>query len=460
MPVLTRYLSRFELDENNIFLVNSLSGALDLVDRDTDKKIEMIKSTQKINHLDDELLANLKERGYLFDVKQDEDAILDRLNALRIKSVDKSIVMFVICPTTFCNLRCTYCFESEEVKSNPNVINDEQVENICKHIKQILHERKPDQSYIELFGGEPLLPSTLEVNKKIFKFAKENKLFISIISNGTHIKEYKELFEEYKDTVISLQITMDGTKEFHDKRRIKIDKSGTFDIISQGIDILLNIGISVRLRVNVDSSNVENLKTFEDYMVEKGWNQFKNFGSDVAPVTDHHGKGEIDDLMEEHKIVKKIKEIYPEDENKRAFFNLSMFRILDHITKGLGFTNEKVSFSKFSYCEANRMQFYVFDPSGYVYACPETVGQPEMAIGKYSESLVLDDSKVNVWNGRSVFRIPKCRECEIAPLCGGGCAYAAVKTNGNIDDPVCNGAKEVLSEYIYSIKDTILERFA
>lgn len=460
MAVLTRYLSSFELDDNNIFLVNALSGALDLVDKNTYKKIEMVKTTQSVDHLDNELLTSLKERGYLFDTKQDEDAILDKLNTLRVKYVDKSVIMFVICPTTFCNLRCTYCFESEEVKSNPNVISDKQIKNIFTYIKKILDERKPEQSYIELFGGEPLLPSTIEVNEKIFKFAKENKLLVSIISNGTHIKEYKHLFEEYKDTIVSLQITMDGTKEFHDKRRVKIDKSGTFDIISQGIDILLNIGVSVKLRVNVDSSNIENLKAFENYMIQKGWNKFKYFSSDVAPVTDHHGTGEIENLMEEHKIVKRIKEIYPEIEYKRAFFNLTMFRILDHITKALGFTNEKVSFSKFSYCEANRMQFYVFDPSGYVYACPETVGQPEMAIGSYGDEFVLDDSKVNLWNGRNVFRIPKCRDCEIAPLCGGGCAYAAVKTNGNIDDPVCNGAKEVLSEYIYSIKDTILERFA
>ena len=456
MPIITKYLSEYQLDNNNILLMNSLSGAMDIVDPKTKDKIKHIMNTGNTDINDDSLLTELKDRGYLFNSEAEENDTLEKLLAIRKSSVEKNLIMFVICPTTYCNLRCTYCFESEEIKNDSRVISDEQISNIFKHILDIRDQRKPQYSFIELFGGEPLLPSTLEINEKIFEFAKNNNLKVSIITNGTHIGIYKNVFEKYKEIIYNMQITVDGPKEAHDKRRIRIDKSGTFDVIVEGIDILLEIGIPVRVRINVDATNVDYLQEFDSFMKSKGWTEKPNFGSDVAPITDHQGSNEIEGMMEEHHIVRKIKEIYPQD----TYSRLSMFRVLDHINKAFGFMSENVSFSKFSYCEANRLQFYVFSADGYVYACPETVGMKEYAIGTYSNELNLEDTKVNKWNGRNVFRIPKCKDCKIAPLCGGGCAYAAIRTNGDIDEPVCNNAENVISEYIMSIKDVILEKFA
>ena len=84
-----------------------------------------------------------------------------------------------------------------------------------------------------------------------------------------------------------------------------------------------------------------------------------------------------------------------------------------------------------------------------------------MAIGKYDEEKVsLNEQLAQKWANRSILSIPKCLDCNIAPFCGGGCAFAALKTNGNLECPVCNNAHEVLEEYIQSIKEQILDKFS
>jgi uncharacterized protein len=164
--------------------------------------------------------------------------------------------------------------------------------------------------------------------------------------------------------------------------------------------------------------------------------------------------------MPENKIVKRVSELFPEYDPNNSFFRLTMFRVLNHINKALNLAAAtQESFSMFSYCEANRLQFYVFAPDGHVYACPEIVGTEEMSIGTFSDELKLIPEKVNLWNGRDITRIPKCRDCKIATFCGGGCAYAALKVNNDIDCPVCDNAQEVLAEYIDSIKDFIIAKY-
>lgn len=460
MPIITKYLTTHNLDYKNTLLLNSLSGAIDIVDNETMEKIIDIKNTGNLKGIDDDLIKSLKDRGYLFDCEEDELNSFKSQKEVYNKYIANDTVSFVICPTMACNLRCTYCFESEDIRNDAKVMTEDQVANIFKHIEKIKSERNPNRTIVQLFGGEPLLPSTLKINERIFSAARESGSLITIISNGTQIFVYRELLEKYRDIIASIQITMDGIKDIHDKRRIRIDKSGTFDAICEGVDILLKSGIRTNLRVNVDGVNIESLREFVEFIQRKEWDKDKNFFCDIAPVTDHHASNDIEGLMPENQIVKKISELFPEYEPNNSFFRMTMFRVLNHINRTLNLNGTiQEDFSLLSYCEANILQFYVFSPDGYVYACPETVGTKEMAIGTFGEELNLIPEKVNLWDGRTIFRIPKCRECKIATFCGGGCAYAALKINNDIDCPVCDNAEAVLTEYIDSIKDYIIENY-
>ena len=459
MSVLTKYIGIYDLDKDNYLMLNTISGAVDLIDQDTYNTIENAKKTGKLDGIDSELYQCLAERGYIYESREVELDELERQRVFRKKYIENTAKMYVICPTTFCNLNCVYCFESNEIRGNSAVMTDEQIERVFEIIRDEKAKSTAKLQIVELFGGEPLLPITKDVNSKIFEFVRQEGMSLNIITNATHIADYEDLFREYKDQVMSIQITLDGNKAIHDKRRIRKDGTGTFDDITKGIDILLDIGLPrINVRVNVDNENIESLNEFKQYMEEKGWDANENFHCDIAPVTDHTNEKKHA-VMEENEIVKRITEIYPQYQ-EGSFTQLAMFRIVEHIAKVLGIIgNSEGSFSKFTFCEANRMQFMVFDPSGNIYACPESVGDERLAIGNFNNGIALDAEKVEAWTNRNILTIPKCRDCNIAPFCGGGCAYAAIRTNNDLYDPVCNNADKVLQEYISSLSSYILEKY-
>ena len=459
---LTKYVSLHTLDKDNTLLLNSLSGAMDIVDAAAKSKIMQIQNgTYTASAEDNELLEQLRARGYLYSSENDEQKVADRQRRLledyRSK---KQVVDFVICPTTLCNLRCTYCFQSDELRTDNAIMSNEQVANIFSHMDKIVEDRNPAIVNVQLFGGEPLLPSTMKINREIFEAVRKRNRRFTIISNGTNIDIYKDLLSEYKDVIRSMQITVDGTEQIHDSRRKYLDGSGSFKKICDGIDTLLEIGIGVALRVNVDRYNIDSLPELIEFIKARKWTESQYFFCDIAPVTDHCSGDGIDGIMAEHEIVKRMAELFPEWKEGKSFFKLAMFKVLRHVNQAV-FSPDRPMFNcSTSFCEANSLQFYVFAPDGYVYACPESMGDHQLAIGKFDDKLSLDEKKMKLWDNRNVFRIPKCRDCNIAMFCGGGCAYAALKMNNNIDEPVCNNAENILSEYIMNVKEHVLSTFA
>ena len=452
----SKYVTMQKLKEDAHLIINSMSGAIDIVDQKSKDVIDLIKSGEYVEQeSDEELLESLKSRGYLFEDAEQEMKYIESVFNIYNKFIDKKAAKIVICPTFSCNLRCVYCFESLDIRKSSKVMDIRDIDNIFNHIDTILKEKNLESYEVELFGGEPLLPITYEANKHIFELCRERGKFISIISNGTHINYYEELLNEYRDCVDNIQITIDGVKAIHDRRRIKVDKTGTFDTIVNGIDKLLELKIKVGVRINVDRENIDSLKELVGYFEEKGWNKTKYFHADVAPVVDHTCAQLSDSIMKENEIIRKIQKDFPRHKNG-GYFNLQLFRVLNHLNNVIENNSEMLAIPSFHYCEGNRMEFYVFAPDGYIYLCPEAVGSKQAIIGEYDENINLYDSNID-WKNRNILTVPKCRDCEIAPFCGGGCPFASISVNNDINEPLCDDSKEVLKDYIESIKHQILE---
>jgi radical SAM protein with 4Fe4S-binding SPASM domain len=127
-----------------------------------------------------------------------------------------------------CNLDCTYCYEHKEQKHN-----DIDTIKTFMYIKFKTIENK--HIIIDLIGGESFLFP--ELCDEIFSYAlqlshKFNKhIFLSTTTNGTTLKNPKvrALIEKYKTNDFSLGVSVDGTKENHDKYRIYKDGSGSYE---------------------------------------------------------------------------------------------------------------------------------------------------------------------------------------------------------------------------------------
>lgn len=171
--VFSRYVTIQSLDNENYIMINSISGAVDIIEQKSKDIIDHIKDGiyEPVND-DKELLQQLADRGYIFNNVDDESKYIDKVFNIYSKVIDRKMAKIVICPTLSCNLRCVYCFESLDIRSSKKVMTIQEIDNIFKHIDTILKEKDLEGYEIELFGGEPLLPSTYEVNKHIFELSR------------------------------------------------------------------------------------------------------------------------------------------------------------------------------------------------------------------------------------------------------------------------------------------------
>lgn len=441
----TKYLLIKKIDDRQSLLLNTLSGALDLIEN---RYVSQLATPDKIG--DRQLLDTLRSRGYIYDSAADEERMLNFL--FKKYAEEPASPVMVVCPTHSCNLRCCYCFEGNLVASSKEKMHPDDIGRLFKAFKRI----DPSTRHLQLFGGEPLLPSTYQVVKGLIERAKRDDFMVDVVTNGVNVGLFIELFKRYKGIFGSFQITLDGPREIHDQRRIFPSGKGTFDAIARNISLLLNNGLRVSVRVNVDAQNIDYLPQLADIFAEHGWIDSPNFHCALAPVNDHKGDLDHANLLTEDKVAGRFLEL------RRRHVNLSrvnhqLFRTLDHIIKALALDGKRQSVPRFRYCESNNLDCYAFGADGYIYACSEALGERDQAIGKFRPKFELWPERVALWNNRSILTLRKCRDCNIATLCGGGCAFAALSLNGTQKEPVCQDAPKVVDSYLDSIKADLLK---
>ena len=141
--------------------------------------------------------------------------------------------------TQECNLRCGYCYMVG--KNNEHRMTFETAKRIVDYFidnRDILFTT--DYVILDFIGGEPLLE--LELIDKIVDYfrltayKKKSKWFgrfrISIQSNGILVgTEEFQKFLRKNNNLVSVGITIDGTKEKHDMQRVFPNGEGSHSIV-------------------------------------------------------------------------------------------------------------------------------------------------------------------------------------------------------------------------------------
>lgn len=452
---LSKYIEIYELDPCWSLLVNSLTGAVELIDEESKKILESIR-LGKGQTLEASFFQRLKERGHLFENAEQEEELALRL-LHQFHPVKAQAHKFVICPTYSCNLSCIYCFESPVLRAQNRVMSENQVETIFETIPKLNGESKVSE--ISLFGGEPLLNRTYPSVARIFSMASDRGYPLSITTNGVNLKKFEKLLSKYSDLITQIQITLDGTEEVHNKRRLYASGRPTFSQIVEGIDSLISLDIRTRIRVNVDSANLHHLPAFASFIKEKGWLKNGKIKVSVTQVNDHINPSRLPHFLREDEMIRRISNLIEYERDVSEVFDIRTFRILSHLAGVLGIDSNSPSLPAFYYCEASRNEFYVFGPDGCIYPCNELIGQEDLAIGTFYPEFEICDKKREMWEDRNVLSVSKCRNCSIAFFCGGGCAYAALVLNGSTRKPSCSSAKEIVRDYIDGVKEELLAKF-
>lgn len=441
---LTRYMKQFDIDESKKLLINTITGAVDIIDNDVLLSLE--------SHMDDsnesDIVRRLKQRGYIV---RDDHEDYERLNKIVNQQSRMCLATFIICITYQCNLSCTYCFEPTEVKEKLYKLNMSDVDKIFIAIEKIMQERAFTNASILLYGGEPFLPNSREIVNYIMEKAQNNKYIVQAISNGTNLKQYKNILFNYKNIIHNIQITLDGDQKYHDMTRKYHSGKGSFDDVVAGIDLCMNLGIPVNLRINVGKKNIKGLDGLLALIEHKGWCDKNNFICQLAPITDHYCTNMMDDWIPEYIILPEIAKLIENHKRINIKMGTDMEKRVSILKNVLSDHSSRIYTC--IPCSAALRNYFVFGAEGLIYACPETVGITDQSIGMYKPYFEIVKKKEDIWR-RNISNINKCKQCEMAGICGSGCTWSSIATNGKkFEEPQCNYAHETIETFFQINKD-------
>lgn len=204
----------------------------------TDKVISAITFVEKMItqkhafYKDEEWIRN--EKKYMYDFNEDD--VKTCLYTLC------SMEQMVLSVTEDCNLRCKYCFFSDEYKNTRNRTHKMMTDDIAiKSLDfffermKIIRKRHPGKiAAITFYGGEPLL--NFRLIKKCVQYIKNNysyKCELSITTNGILLNT--EVAKFLHDNNFNISISLDGSKNNHNRNRVTSTGEGSFDIVYNNI---------------------------------------------------------------------------------------------------------------------------------------------------------------------------------------------------------------------------------
>jgi radical SAM protein with 4Fe4S-binding SPASM domain len=230
---------------------------------------------------DDELeaIGNINDYEYLYKYyflvpeDFDEQKVVDEMRLKLQKPIDDVYLdhpqSFTILTTTKCNARCFYCYELNMKKKHH--MTEETAIKVGEYVSKVADRNK--QIHLHWFGGEPMFNmKAIDIITQIVRDNGQN--FTSTFTTNGYLFD-KDLVLKAKNVwnTVQMQITLDGTEEIYNKVKNYIHKdSSPYKRVLNNIAILLNNGIQVSIRLNIDHHNAENLKE----LAHELYNRFKN----------------------------------------------------------------------------------------------------------------------------------------------------------------------------------------
>jgi uncharacterized protein len=390
----------------------------------------------------------LRRRGYLTEMTVLEEEEFFVKMATKLHHLQSRLMpSYIFMPTYSCNLRCGYCFQ-DHMRTNPafqhllTTMTPEMVDRIFAAMPQIerghgVPEDADLPRQITFFGGEPLLAH----NRSLVEYIINKALSLgdtrfSAVTNATELEAYQDLLNPSK--ISHLQITLDGSKIEHDRRRIYPDGSGSFEKICQNISMALTLGVNVSLRMNIDRNNIHQLPEVAEEIIARGWDNYPEFSAYTAPI---HASNEKTDRQttftswELDLALNKMRQEYPNMKVIHRPDDSLMARARQLFTHRA----DPLPNLKASFCGAHN-KMYVFDPFGDIYACWEKTGDKKIRIGYIAANseVILNEELNQTWRNRTVITNPTCRKCRYAFSCGGGCAVLAMNQKGKFHTNYCD----------------------
>lgn len=149
--------------------------------------------------------------------------------------MNKEIRKLKLTVTTGCNLRCPYCFVKLKRQVMPQAI--------AKKSVDLLLKSKGSEKLLSIYGGEPFMVFPLVEHTVSYAQSQaikmHKKLTVSICTNLTLIsRKHLEFIKSYG---IKLVGSLAGKKALHDKERVFPGYKGTYNTVTDKLNIITGI---------------------------------------------------------------------------------------------------------------------------------------------------------------------------------------------------------------------------
>ena len=404
---ISTYTSCIKVASRHTIIYNSFTGRFIVVRDhvwDTDKLKEIVcGTTQESFH------RQLRAAGVMIDDDTDEYTLLRD----RIEQADNNSHEFIlhINPTLDCNFRCWYCYENHISGSEMKEGTIKATESL---IFKILSNPKIQTLNLGFFGGEPLLYFHKIARPIIEHTASvctqlDKKLHVHFTSNGALLND--RIIDYMSQYNCGFQITLDGDREMHARTRFYKNGEGSVEKIVGNILKLLSAGLTVIVRINYTSSNIDSISSMKQYFETVSTEQKRYLQFDFQRVW--QDKEREDDTEE------KIKNI------RNSFSSDGFLVCANYLARDIRES-----------CYGDKVNHAIINYNGDVFGCTARDFTPQNRIGILDPSgRIVYDKEIYARRMNSKFTKPICHKCRIAPICGGGCRQRALDA---VDSPYCS----------------------
>ena len=397
----------FKSEKYGWLLYAGLTNSFFKLSDELKKAIDDYRNGKKLN-IPQDVLAKFQKTGVLSKYTDDE---LDRLYMLKwTKTQAQNYYMnLTIAPTMNCNFRCSYCFEK-------NFRNTKMMDlSLTQKIIDFANERKVKKLNVDWYGGEPLLGLDFIKHFNHETYEAGFDVSQSIVTNGYLLTEEVVKYFDFI-WLKNIQITLDGDKETHNRRRPHVSNSDSFERIMDNLEMLYTYcnfngyWPNVNIRVNIDETNEDDYPKIKNMLYKK----YGNFYHVYYAIVENSNS-----------CVDKVEQIFNTESEEEYKNKLDKkYEIEDEPFFPRKLTN--------CYCGAQTLNNYVIDAEGFMYKCWAQVGIKEKAV--YN----LNDKNFNNLKIESDFIIKSqaifsddCKNCFMFISCQGGCPNHALENKRN-----------------------------
>ena len=198
----------------------------------------------------------LIDRWFLVPQEHDDQKLCRQIRqmAALLKPAAKAVTGYTILTTTGCNARCFYCYEKG---TKPVTMT---AETASKVVRYIVDHRGNEKVMILWFGGEPLV-NVKVIDQICSELSMRGVPFRSdMVSNGylfdaDMVQRAKDLWQ-----LQNVQISLDGTEHTYNRVKDYVYRDvNAFERVLKNIGLLTAAGIQVRIRLNFDQYNIEDM---------------------------------------------------------------------------------------------------------------------------------------------------------------------------------------------------------